>query len=129
MAAERSPKAYFRGNGTNVLKNVPETALKLTLNDRIKSLVAQDGHQMRLCECLAGKAFVWHQSAGCLLCSIEGTSQIDNQRASMCASLQKAGAVTALCVLWAVSLAACLCMFTSDRLNPRCGIGVVRGLG
>ena len=50
MAAERSPKAYFRGNGTNVLKNVPETALKLTLNDRIKSLVLRDGHHMALCK-------------------------------------------------------------------------------
>ncbi|KAK9795916.1 hypothetical protein WJX73_001899 [Symbiochloris irregularis] len=50
MAAERSPKAYFRGNGTNVLKNVPETALKLTLNDRVKSLVLKDGHHMALWE-------------------------------------------------------------------------------
>ena len=51
MAAERSVKAYFRGNGTNVIKNVPETALKLTLNDRVKALVLRDGHQMALCEC------------------------------------------------------------------------------
>lgn len=49
MAAEKSVKAYFRGNGTNVVKNVPETALKLTLNDRVKSLVCRDGHHITLC--------------------------------------------------------------------------------
>ena len=44
MAAEGTYKAYFRGNGANVIKNVPETALKLTCNDRVKALIAQDGH-------------------------------------------------------------------------------------
>ncbi len=29
-------KAYFKGNGTNVLKIAPETSIKLTLNDRLK---------------------------------------------------------------------------------------------
>ena len=50
MAGEQSVKAYFRGNGANCLKNVPETALKLTLNDRVKSLVLRDGHPIALCE-------------------------------------------------------------------------------
>lgn len=45
MAAEGTYKAYFRGNGANVLKNIPETALKLTANDVVKRLVAQDGAQ------------------------------------------------------------------------------------
>lgn len=40
MASERTIKAYFRGNGANVLKNIPETALKLTANDAVKRLVA-----------------------------------------------------------------------------------------
>ncbi len=31
--------------GANVLKNIPETALKLTANDMVKRLVAQDGAQ------------------------------------------------------------------------------------
>ena len=48
MAAEGTYKAYFRGNGANVIKNVPETALKLTCNDRIKAVVAQDGHSVTL---------------------------------------------------------------------------------
>ena len=48
MAAEGSYKAYFRGNGANVIKNVPETALKLTCNDRVKSMIAQDGHSVTL---------------------------------------------------------------------------------
>ena len=48
MASEKSVAAYFRGNGANVLKNVPETALKLTLNDRIKGLVLRDGHQISI---------------------------------------------------------------------------------
>ena len=46
MAAEGSYKAYFRGNGANVVKNVPETALKLTCNDRVKAMIAQDGHSV-----------------------------------------------------------------------------------
>ena len=48
MAAEGSYKAYFRGNGANVIKNVPETALKLTCNDRVKSIIAQDGRTVTL---------------------------------------------------------------------------------
>ena len=35
-------KAYFRGNGVNVVKIAPETALRLTLNDRIKAVVAKN---------------------------------------------------------------------------------------
>ena len=46
MASEKSWKAYFRGNGANVLKNVPETAIKLTFNDRIKALVLGDGRHV-----------------------------------------------------------------------------------
>ena len=46
MAGERSLKAYFRGNGANVLKNVPETAIKLTCNDRVKALVLGDGRHV-----------------------------------------------------------------------------------
>ena len=48
MAAEGTYKAYFRGNGANVVKNVPETALKLTCNDRIKAMIASDGHTVTL---------------------------------------------------------------------------------
>ena len=48
MAAEGSYKAYFRGNGANVIKNVPETALKLTCNDRVKAMIAQDGHSVTI---------------------------------------------------------------------------------
>ena len=48
MAAEGTYKAYFRGNGANVIKNVPETALKLTCNDRVKAMVASDGHTVTL---------------------------------------------------------------------------------
>ncbi|KAL3162702.1 hypothetical protein ABBQ38_008743 [Trebouxia sp. C0009 RCD-2024] len=53
MAAEGTYKAYFRGNGANVIKNVPETALKLTCNDRVKAMVAADGHTVTLSERLA----------------------------------------------------------------------------
>ncbi|KAK9823074.1 hypothetical protein WJX81_007778 [Elliptochloris bilobata] len=50
MAAEGSWKAYFRGNGCNVVKNVPETAIKMGFNDRIKALVVNDGHPITLGE-------------------------------------------------------------------------------
>ena len=48
MAAEGTWKAYFRGNGANVVKNVPETAIKMGFNDRIKALVVKDGHSITL---------------------------------------------------------------------------------
>jgi hypothetical protein len=36
-----SIKAYFKGNGTNVLKIAPETSIKLGLNDYLKRVVPQ----------------------------------------------------------------------------------------
>ncbi len=35
-------RAFFKGNGTNVVKIAPETAIRLTFNDGIKRLVATD---------------------------------------------------------------------------------------
>ena len=35
-------RAYFKGNGANVLKITPETAVKLALNDRFKGVFAKD---------------------------------------------------------------------------------------
>lgn len=43
MRAEGTIRAYFRGNGTNVLKIAPETAMKFTLNDVIKRHLAGEG--------------------------------------------------------------------------------------
>ena len=42
MAAEGSIKSFFKGNGANVLKIAPETAIKLTMNDIYKKMVASD---------------------------------------------------------------------------------------
>eukprot|EP00891_Asterochloris_glomerata_P006722 jgi/Astpho2/6722/Aster-06741 len=39
IAAEGTLRAYFRGNGINVLKIAPETGLKFTFNDRIKQML------------------------------------------------------------------------------------------
>jgi solute carrier family 25 phosphate transporter 23/24/25/41 len=39
MAAEGTVRAFFKGNGANVLKIAPETAIKLTANDAYKRLV------------------------------------------------------------------------------------------
>lgn len=47
MAAEGSLHAFFRGNGANVLKIAPETALKLTFNDKLKGLLVADLHNIR----------------------------------------------------------------------------------
>lgn len=46
MAAEGSMKAYFKGNGANVLKIAPETAIKLTMNDIYKRLIASDPEEI-----------------------------------------------------------------------------------
>ena len=37
-----SVKAFFRGNGTNVLKIAPETSIKLGLNDHLKRVIPRD---------------------------------------------------------------------------------------
>ena len=42
MAAEGTIKAFFKGNGANVLKIAPETAIKLTMNDIYKKMIASD---------------------------------------------------------------------------------------
>lgn len=42
LPASGTIKAFFRGNGTNVLKIAPETAIKLTFNDRIKRTIVPD---------------------------------------------------------------------------------------
>lgn len=42
-----SLRAYFRGNGANVVKIAPETALKLTLNDVFKAVLAKDPDHMQ----------------------------------------------------------------------------------
>eukprot|EP00210_Caulerpa_lentillifera_P000608 g589.t1 len=42
MLAEGSPKALFKGNGTNVLKIAPETAIKLAVTDSLKKHIVQD---------------------------------------------------------------------------------------
>ncbi len=40
-------RTFFKGNGANVLKIAPETALKLTLNDVFKVWVARCGAALR----------------------------------------------------------------------------------
>jgi solute carrier family 25 phosphate transporter 23/24/25/41 len=42
MAREGSIKSFFKGNGTNVIKIAPETAIKLTMNDIYKRIIASD---------------------------------------------------------------------------------------
>eukprot|EP00884_Botryococcus_braunii_P002622 jgi/Botrbrau1/12360/Bobra.0239s0009.2 len=42
MVAEGSINAFFRGNGTNVVKIAPETAIKLTCNDIVKHMICPD---------------------------------------------------------------------------------------
>lgn len=45
--APGSIRSYFRGNGANVFKIAPETAMKLTLNDRFKHVFARDPENIR----------------------------------------------------------------------------------
>ena len=77
MAAEGTYKAYFRGNGANVIKNVPETALKLTCNDRVKALIAQDGHIVSFGEswkykCAMLTSHCWSKAGACFRYCVSG---------------------------------------------------------
>ena len=71
FAASGTVRAFFRGNGANVIKIAPETAMKLTLNDRFKNIIAKDPEQIQPSERmvaggLAGAvAQVSDQSMGC----------------------------------------------------------------
>lgn len=47
MAAEGSLKAFFKGNGTNVVKIAPETAIKLTMNDIYKRMITSDPEEIQ----------------------------------------------------------------------------------
>lgn len=42
MSAEGSVRSFFKGNGTNVVKIAPETAIKLTMNDVYKRMLTED---------------------------------------------------------------------------------------
>lgn len=53
MAAEGSIRSFFRGNGANVIKIAPETAIKLTLNDKLKPLIAWDPEHIKPWERMA----------------------------------------------------------------------------
>eukprot|EP01026_Neomeris_dumetosa_P006711 TRINITY_DN1210_c0_g1_i6.p1 TRINITY_DN1210_c0_g1~~TRINITY_DN1210_c0_g1_i6.p1 ORF type:complete len:395 (+),score=29.43 TRINITY_DN1210_c0_g1_i6:237-1421(+) len=50
MAKEGSFRSYFKGNGANVIKIVPETAIKLTGADTIKNIIAQDPGRVKMHE-------------------------------------------------------------------------------
>lgn len=49
-------RAFFKGNGANVVKIAPETALKLTFNDRFKALLCEDPHDITPAERMAAGA-------------------------------------------------------------------------
>ena len=59
-------RAFFRGNGTNVIKIAPETAIKLTCNDRLKRVFASDLENITPLQRMASGALagavaqVWH---------------------------------------------------------------------
>lgn len=48
IIAEKHISAFFKGNGANVAKIAPEMAVKLAINDRLKTLVAEDPENMSL---------------------------------------------------------------------------------
>ncbi len=49
-------RAFFKGNGANVVKIAPETALKLTFNDKMKALLVADPHDITPLERMAAGA-------------------------------------------------------------------------
>ena len=51
-------RAFFRGNGANVVKIAPETALKLTFNDKMK--VGTLGCRFHPADCCSAAILVLH---------------------------------------------------------------------
>lgn len=48
--AAGSKKSFFKGNGANLVKIAPETAMKLTLNDSIRHVIALDPDHVHVTE-------------------------------------------------------------------------------
>lgn len=82
MIAEGNARAFFRGNGANVLKIAPETALKLTFNDRIKRAVSSSdpgGGSLS-----PGERFVAGAAAGALAQSVIYPLELVRTRLAIC---------------------------------------------
>ena len=83
MLREGTPRAFFRGNGANVLKIAPETALKLTFNDRIKRAVAS-GSPDPGASLSPAERFVAGAAAGALAQSVIYPLELIRTRLAIC---------------------------------------------
>lgn len=81
MLAEGTPRAFFKGNGANVIKIAPETALKLTVNDRLKKVVAQDPLSIT-----PGERFVAGAAAGACAQTLIYPLELIRTRLALCES-------------------------------------------
>jgi len=84
MLAEGTPRAFFRGNGANVLKIAPETALKLTFNDRIKRAVSSSSSEPGSSSLSPGERFVAGAAAGALAQSVIYPLELIRTRLAIC---------------------------------------------
>lgn len=84
MLAEGTPRAFFRGNGVNVLKIAPETALKLTFNDRIKRAVSSSSSEPGSSSLSPGERFVAGAAAGALAQSVIYPLELIRTRLAIC---------------------------------------------
>ena len=81
MLSEGTPRAFFRGNGANVLKIAPETALKLTFNDRIKRFVSSSDPGQGL---NPAERFIAGAAAGALAQSVIYPLELIRTRLAIC---------------------------------------------
>ena len=81
LSLSGTPRAFFKGNGANVLKIAPETALKLTANDRLKRLLASDPASIT-----PGERFVAGAAAGAVAQTAIYPLELIRTRLALCES-------------------------------------------
>jgi len=95
MAAEGSIKAFFKGNGTNVVKIAPETAIKLTMNDIYKRMIAGDPDEITPQQRMAAGAM-----AGATAQAIIYPLELVKTRLAVCPSGTYRGIADCICKVW-----------------------------
>jgi hypothetical protein len=114
-----SAKAYFKGNGTNVLKIAPETSIKLGLNDYLRHHIHADTDSVAPWERMAcgGVSGAVGQVRACVCACV-------CVRVCVCARV-----CVCVCVCVCVRVRVCVCARVCVRACPGWGGGTATGWG